>query len=172
MKHIKLFEGGPEDGDGFEGERVSDESLRKLLDFIYASQGIRPEDDELEIMLKWSAEKFNISPDEVEITSIDEDRAKDIMQRGQLLNSCGGLRDLGKSIDVLKYFEVCTKKQYSEILDRLAIEHPKLFPIGKRLSSKNQWRQWDLIHEIKSKQYGVVLAFGPAGIYMLTPRDR
>ena len=170
MKYIKLFEDSFEDGDGFEGEKVSDESLKKLVDFIYTSQGISGDDDELEIMLKWSARQFNISPDEVEIARIDGYQAEEIMQRGKLLTSVG-LTGLGKGgIDVLKYIEVLTQEEYSEILDRVKADYPELF--RKRVSSKDQWRLIDLIHQIKSKQYGVVLASGQAGIFMLTPRGR
>ena len=170
MKYIKLFEDSFEDGDGFEGEQVSDESLKKLVDFIYRSQGISREDDELETMLKWSAKKFEISSNEVEIVRIDGDKAKDLMQRGKLRASVG-LEDLGKGgIDVIKYIEILTQEEYSEILDRVKADHPELF--RKRISSKDQWRLIDLIHQIKSKQYGIVIASGPAGIYMLTPRGR
>ena len=170
MKYIKLFEDSFEDGDGFEGESVSDESLRKLLNWIYSSQGISREDDELEIMLKWSARQFKLSPDEVKITQIDSDRAKDIMQRGKLFASMG-LRDLGKEgIDVLKYMVIITQEEYTEILDRIRVDHPELF--RKRVSTKDQWRLIDLIDQIRSKQYGVVLAVGPAGSFVLTPRER
>jgi len=162
MKYLKLLE----------TRRLSGDQFRQFIDFISADTSIGGQPDSLEVMLNWSAQRFGISPDSLEVTQVDRSRAESTMRRFPRISSIH-LEEFGLGqggIHELYYTEVRTPAQYTEIRDRIVLEHPEL--VKSQAEASDQWRLIDLIRSSVSKEYGIVFAWGPAGYFSIVPRGR
>ena len=162
MKYLKLLETGSLSGDQF----------RRFIDIISADTGIGGQPDSLEVMLNWSAQRFGISPDSLEVTRVERSVAESTMRRYPRISSIHlEAFDLGQGgIHELYYTEVITREEYTQIRDQVKLEHPELFK--SRAKASDQWRLIDLIRSSVSKEYGIVFAWGPAGYFSIVPRGR
>jgi hypothetical protein len=156
MKHIKLFE----------TRSLLRDQFKEFINFLNIDE------DSLEVMLNWSAQRFGISPDALAVTSVERSEAEYTMRGNPRISSIhldsDGLGQVG--IHKLYYTEVFTREEYTQIRDGIKLEHPELFK--SRTKASDQWRLIDLLGSLKSARYGIVFAWGPAGYFSIVPRGR